>query len=173
MIGITKTIDDQIKKLGYLPNPASFRGALVDDKTLDNLINAHQLKYIENVIEVEEELKLAKENIIDFCALDEELQKKAIEAYPLAQADPDYFAKPEADQKLFKPVLILSNIDNKKNEAKVKTWKVEYHARLIGRLRQFRTEKKLWFRIAKKIASTISIFKIETVDDHGHITSIK
>ena len=37
--------------------------------------------------------------------------------------------------------MILANIDAKKNEAKIKNWQVEYHARLIERLTNFRKHK--------------------------------
>ena len=120
---------------------ANFKSSLVSLKSLDQLIKGHELKYIENVIEVEEEAKLIEDNSNDFNELPEEVQKKAVEIYPIAQADPDYFEKPESDKSLIKPLMILSNIDNKKNEVKVKTWKIEYHARVINRLKQFRAVK--------------------------------
>lgn len=166
-----KTFDQQISELAEIKDGYQFNPELVSRDSIDQLIKAHELKYVENILEVDEENKLAKDNIKDFLAYDEETQKAAVEAYDKAQRDPEYWNREGVDQKLYKPVLILNNIANKKNEAKIKTWKVEYHARLIGRLTEFR------FFAGKKLASTptsiigaiISLFKNDyEIDDHGN-----
>lgn len=116
---------------------------LVSNESLDQMLKAMELKYIENIIEVAEEQKLVDDNIKDFEALDEAIQKKAIEEFPKAQADQDYFEKKGADKSLAKPMMILSNIENKKNEVKIKSWKVEYFARVIGKVKEFQSFKTL------------------------------
>jgi len=125
--------------MGYEKNDdVNFKSSLVSISSIDQLLKGHELKYIETVIEVEEEHKLLEENKDDFSEYPEEIQKKATEEFPKAQGDPDYFDKPENDKEIFKPLAILSNIKNKENEVKVKTWKANYHAQVIRRLRQFR-----------------------------------
>lgn len=119
----------------------NFKCGLVSLESIDQLLKAMELKYIENIIEVEEEQKIVDDNIKDFEELDEEVQKKATEEYPKAQADPDYFEREGADKSLAKPMMILSNIDVKKNEVKIKTWKVEYYIRTIKRLKAFKETK--------------------------------
>lgn len=128
----------EVQKLEEVIN---FKSGLVSLDSLDQMLKAHELKYIENVIEVEEENKLVEENMKDFEAYPEEVQKKVIEEYPKAQADPEYFEREGADNSIAKPMMILSNIDNKKNEVKVKTWKVEYYIRTIKRLKAFKETK--------------------------------
>ena len=113
----------------------NFKCGLVSLESIDQLLM--ELKYIENIIEVEEEQKIVDDNIKDFEELDEEVQKKATEEYPKAQADPDYFEREGADKSLAKPMMILS----KKNEVKIKTWKVEYYIRTIKRLKAFKETK--------------------------------
>lgn len=120
----------------------NFKCGLVSLESIDQLLKAMELKYIENIIEVEEEQKIVDDNIKDFEELDEEVQKKATEKYPKAQADPDYFEREGADKSLAKPMMILSNIDVKKNEVKIKTWKVEYYIRTIKRLKAFKETKE-------------------------------
>jgi hypothetical protein len=131
------SFEEKIEALTTVQSNYDFDPMLVKKSSVSQLIRAHELKYIENILEVEEENKLVYENIDDFLAYPEDVQKRALEAYKKARIDPEYFSGGEADQDLYKPVLILTNIDTKKNEAKVKTWKVEYHARLIGKLTEF------------------------------------
>lgn len=119
----------------------NFKCSLVSLESIDQLLKASELKYIDHIIEVEEEQKLVDDNIKDFSELPEEVQKKAIEEYPKAQADQDYFEREGADKSLAKPMMILSNIDVKKNEVKIKTWKVEYYIRTIKRLKAFKETK--------------------------------
>ena len=120
----------------------NFKCGLVSLESIDQLLKAMELKYIENIIEVEEEQKIVEDNIKDFEELPEEVQKKAIEEFPKAQADEDYFTREGADKSLAKPMMILSNIDVKKNEVKIKTWKVEYYIRTIKRLKDFKETKE-------------------------------
>lgn len=124
-----------------LPEVINFKSGLVSLESLDQMLKAHELKYIENIIEVEEEQKLVEENMKDFSELPEEIQVKATEEYPKAQADPDYFEREGADKSLAKPMMILSNIDTKRNEVKIKIWKVEYYIRTIKRLKAFKETK--------------------------------
>lgn len=119
----------------------NFKCSLVSLESIDQLLKASELKYIDHIIEVEEEQKLVDDNIKDFSELPEEVQKKAMEEYPKAQADQDYFEREGADKSLAKPMMILSNIDVKKNEVKIKTWKVEYYIRTIKRLKDFKETK--------------------------------
>jgi hypothetical protein len=135
------TFEEKIEGLKSTINCAQYHSAIVTAESLDQLIKAHELKYIEKVLEVEEELKLVNENMDDFLAYDEAIQKQAVEAYPETQRDPEYFERPNANKDLRKPCMILANIDAKKNEAKIKNWQVEYHARLIERLTNFRKHK--------------------------------
>lgn len=119
----------------------NFKCSLVSLESIDQLLKASELKYIDHIIEVEEEQKLVDDNIKDFSELPEEVQKKAMEEYPKAQADQDYFEREGADKSLAKPMMILSNIDVKKNEVKIKTWKIEYYIRTIKRLKAFKETK--------------------------------
>ena len=136
-----KTFNEKMESLKNTIDCSPYRSAIVTAESLDQLIKAHELKYVEKVLEVEEELKLVNENMDDFLAYDEAIQKQSIEAYPETQRDPGYFERPNANRDLIKPCMILANIDAKKNEAKIKNWQVEYHARLIERLTNFRKNK--------------------------------
>lgn len=141
--------------MGYeKSDDVNFKSGLVSLSSIDQLMKGHELKYIETVIEVEEEQKILDENKRDFEEYSEEIQKKATEEFPKAQADPDYFGKPENDKEIFKPLAILSNIENKQNEVKLKTWKAGYHATVIRRLRAF---KKTW--IKNNVDRKVNLFK--------------
>lgn len=133
-----KTFEEKIEDLKSIRMCKNINPEIISVESIDHLIRAHELKYIENVIEVDEENKLAIENIDDFLGLDNEIQVAAMAAYEHAQRDPNYFSKPGVEQSLILPVQILQNIDNKKNEAKIKTWKVDYHARIIDTLNHYR-----------------------------------
>lgn len=136
-MGTEKTFGEKLVELKEVKPYFDFNPALVSKQSIKQLIKAHELKYVENIIEVEEEAKLAQDNIEDFLEYDLDVQEAAIAAYEHVTRDPDYFTRPGADQGLYKPVMILQNIANKKNEAKIKTWKVDYHARLIAKLNGF------------------------------------
>lgn len=151
----------------------SFSPSLVDVKALDQMIGAHQLKYVENLIQAEEEKKLAQGSIDDLNAYPLEIRMKAVELAPLVKYDPDYFQRNKIDNDLIKPIQLASNIDSKKEEAKIKTWKVEYHGRLINRLRSFRLEaeaREQQINRNKKDNRSFfqRLFNITPVDDHGH-----
>jgi hypothetical protein len=115
-----------------------FRSIIVGEAALDQMISAHQLKYIENLIQTEEEARLLDENARDFRAYDLAVQRKALELAPIVQYDPDYLQRAKVDKELNKPILIAATISAKREEAKNKAWTVNYHARLIERLRSFK-----------------------------------
>lgn len=133
-----KTLEEEINELAQTGEGCEFDPTLVSAESLAQLTKGHELKYVENIMEVEEEKKLALDNLDDFLEFSEEIQAKAIKAYKSAKYDPEYFSREGSDQELYKPVAILANIDNKKNEAKIKTWKVQYHARIIEKLSALR-----------------------------------
>lgn len=137
---VDEKFDQAIKELSAMSGNSNIKSGIVSYQSLTQMIKAHELKYIENVLEVSEENKLVETNLNDFFAYPEEVQKKALEIRPQANRDPEYFSRPGADTSLIKPLLILDAIDRKKNEAKVKTWKVEYHERLIEKLKAIRCE---------------------------------
>ena len=76
------TFEEKIEGLKHTIDCAPYRSAIVTAESLDQLIKAHELKYVEKVLEVEEELKLVNENMDDFLVYDEAIQKQAVEAYP-------------------------------------------------------------------------------------------
>lgn len=121
---------------------SSFSPRYVDANALEQMISAHQLKYIENLIQAEEENKLAIENARDFSAYTPEVQAAALDHAEKAMYDPDYFVRNKIDTDLIKPIQIVGVIKAKKEEAQQKTWKVDYHARLINRLRGFKADAR-------------------------------
>ena len=133
--------DEQKEKIANLTASyrlSNFSPRYVDRKALDQMISAHQLKYIDFLIQAEEENKLLEENAADLLAYPESIQVAAIEHAAKAKYDPDYFVRNHVDNELIKPITIVNVIEAKREEAQTKTWKVEYHARLINRLRGFR-----------------------------------
>lgn len=118
---------------------AAFNPRFVGVEALDQMIGAHQLKYIEALIQAEEEEKLAIENAKDFAKYEPEIQATAFEHAEKAKYDPDYFTRAKIDPEFFMPIQLVGVILSKKEEAKQKTWKAEYHGRLIERLRNFKT----------------------------------
>lgn len=134
--------EEQARKIGVLTAPfqlSSFSPRYVGVKALDQMISAHQLKYIDFLIQAEEENKLLEENVSDFLAYPEAIQISALEHAEKAKYDPEYFVRNKIDNDIIKPINIVQIIDAKRDEAKTKTWKVDYHARLINRLRSFRS----------------------------------
>ena len=129
--------------LHNIPEERNFAQELVSELSVDQLIKAHELKYIEKVLEVSEEANLVHVNIEDFDEYPDDVKLAAFNAYEHSKKDPAYFDKPGVDLGLYKPVLILGNIDNKKNEVKLKGWHVDYHSRLIERLRTFKGISRL------------------------------
>ena len=170
-----KTFEEKIADLKTVKDGYQFNPSIVAPESVDQLIKAHELKYIENILEVDEENKLVRDNLDDFFDYPEEIQKAALAAYEHTKRDPEYFTRPGIDQGLYKPCIILTNIDNKKNEAKIKTWKVEYHARLISRLGEFRffAGKKLVKDQPSIISLIVNLFSRvkDEYDDHGHLIS--
>lgn len=136
------TNEEKIKAIMEIPASSPIKLMLVSEDAIDQMIKAHQLKYIENTLEVEEENNLVEVNVKDFLDYPVETQTAAMDIYQRAIADPEFFERPDADKSLIKPVMILSNIENKKNESKIKSWKVEYHVRLISRLINFKHRRK-------------------------------
>jgi len=135
----TKTFDERIADLKNVNQNTHFVPGIASLESLNQMIKAHELKYIEFNLEVSEENKLVEDNIEDFLKYSPEAQEAALAAFEHSKRDPDYFSKPGVDQGLMKPVMILNNIDVKKNEVKIKTWKVEYHARLIRKMKEMRS----------------------------------
>jgi hypothetical protein len=133
-----KTFEEQVIELKEVRKPADLNNNLISLESINQLIKGHELKYIEKVLEVSEEERMALENIEDFLAYPVEVQEKALAEFPKSQRDEGYFTREGADINLAKPFLILSNIENKKNEVKTKNWHVEYHGRLIAKLCEFR-----------------------------------
>jgi len=135
-----RTFDEKLDEL-LAPYPVSnFSPRYVGSEALEQMISAHQLKYIENLIQAEEENKLLMENARDFRGYDPAIQESAVNHAEKAKYDPDYFVRNKIDNDLVKPIQIVNVIDAKRDEARQKTWKVEYHARLINRLRGFKAE---------------------------------
>lgn len=129
------------ERLAELTKPyplSNFSPRYVGSNALEQMILGHQLKYIENLIQAEEENKLAEENSRDLSAYAPEIQAAAFEHAEKAMYDPDYFVRNKIDTDLIKPIQIVGVIKAKREEAKQKTWKVDYHARLINRLREFK-----------------------------------
>jgi len=133
-----KTFEEKLNDLRELPDFALFRSSVVDTATIKELIIGHQLKYTEKVIECEEEYKLAEENINDFAKYEPAIQESAINHAEKAAYDPAYAERTKLDRDLILPVQIVLNIKNKKNEVKLKKWHIEYHARLVNRLQDFK-----------------------------------
>lgn len=166
----TKTIEpsEGLKTLAALEGTPLFDASTVDVAALDQMISAHQLKYIEFLIQAEEERKLAVENLNDLqTKYPIEIQEKALEHSEKAMYDPDYFTRNKIDPEFAMPIQLVGVIKAKKEEAKQKIWKLEYHARLVERLRTFREvtsnkelekPKTFWGKIK-------NIFKCEDTDD--------
>lgn len=117
---------------------SDFSPRYVDRLALEQMIAANQLKYIDYLIQAEEENKLLVENAADFLAYPESIQIACLEHAEKAKYDPTYFERNHIDNELIKPITIVNVIEAKREEARNKTWKVEYHSRLINRLRGFR-----------------------------------
>lgn len=126
---------------GY--NVPSFKGSVVDIETIDQYLKANQLKYLDSLIQAEEENKLVEENAKDFMALSREVQELAIKHVEKAMYDSSYFEKNNLSRDLIKPIQILATIRAKREEAKIKSWKIEYYARIVSRLKEFKRLKKL------------------------------
>ena len=126
---------------GY--NVPSFKGSVVDLETIDQYLKANQLKYLDSLIQAEEENKLVEENAKDFMALSREVQELAIKHAEGAMYDSSYFEKNNISKDLIKPIQILATIRAKREEAKIKSWKIEYYARIVSRLKEFKRLKKL------------------------------
>lgn len=114
-----------------------FDTAVVTDDSLNEMTKAHELKYIEYVLQAAEENRLIEENAKDFRQHPAPIQKRALEinADPKVKYNPNYFQENRVDNALIKPVQQLQAIEAKREEARNKSWKVEYHARLVERLR--------------------------------------
>ena len=126
---------------GY--NVPSFKGSVVDIETIDQYLKANQLKYLDSLIQAEEENKLVEENAKDFMALSREVQELAIKHAEKAMYDSSYFEKNNLSKDLIKPIQILATIRAKREEAKIKSWKIEYYARIVSRLKEFKRLKKI------------------------------
>lgn len=126
---------------GY--NVPSFKGSVVDLDTIDQYLKANQLKYLDSLIQAEEENKLVEENAKDFMAISREVQELAIKHAEKAMYDSSYFEKTGISKDLIKPIQILATIRAKKEEAKIKSWKIEYYARIVSRLKEFKRLKKI------------------------------
>lgn len=133
-------LENQLEEL-LTPFPIeTFDPSLMDADSVKQMLLAHQLKYVEHVIQAEEENKLADINMADFAKYSPEVQARAIEIAHAAKYDPSYYEKnANIDKDLFMPIQLVGVIEGKKDEAKIKTWNVNYHARLIERLRNFLT----------------------------------
>lgn len=129
---------EKITELKALDSFNDFKTGLISIDSIDQMIKANELKYIENVLNVEEENKLVTDNLEDFFKYSEEIQREALAVKDKAMTDPDFFNRPGANKDLIKPIMILNNIDVKKNEAKIKNWQVEHRIRLIRRLRNIK-----------------------------------
>jgi hypothetical protein len=68
------------------------------------------------------------------------VQSAALKHCDGASVDPEYFKRNGVDEALRKPIMIAAIIKAKREEAKIKTWKVVYHGRLIERLRIFKKQ---------------------------------
>lgn len=154
----TKTFEEKIEELKKVPGGSNFHVRNVSVESLNQMIKANELKYIEKVIDSEEENRLVEENLADFLVYPEEIQRLAIAEYPKVQGDPDYFTRDGANKEIIKPCIILGNIENKKNEAKIKNWEVEYRARLINRLKSFKAIYPEANRVARVIKCLAKAF---------------
>ena len=125
---------------GY--NVPSFKGSVVDIETIDQYLKANQLKYLDSLIQTEEENKLVEENAKDFMALSREVQELAIKHAEKSMYDSSYFEKNNLSRDLIKPIQILATIRAKREEAKTKSWKIEYYARIVSRLKEFKAIKR-------------------------------
>lgn len=145
---------------GY--NVPSFKGSVVDLETIDQYLKANQLKYLDSLIQAEEENKLVEENAKDFMALSREVQELAIKHAEKAMYDSSYFEKNNLSRDLIKPIQILATIRAKREEAKIKSWKIEYYARIVSRLKEFKRLKKLDIKNSIKSSANfrIALFKI-------------
>ena len=145
---------------GY--NVPSFRCSVVDLETIDQYLKANQLKYLDSLIQAEEENKLVEENAKDFMALSREVQELAIKHAEKAMYDSSYFEKNNLSRDLIKPIQILATIRAKREEAKIKSWKIEYYARIVSRLKEFKRLKKLDIKNSIKGSANfrITLFKI-------------
>lgn len=139
--------------------------SLLDIGAVDQMLLANQLKYIEAQLDADEENKLFYENIEDFEKYPIEVQNAAIKHVEASQFDSEYFTRNNVDEALHKPMTIYTTIKAKREEAKNKVWTTEYRARLIGRLRDYRSQ--LVSRITKR-SFFQRLFNITPVDDHGH-----
>jgi hypothetical protein len=126
---------------------ANFDPAVVSKASLNQMQKAYELRYIEKVVESEEEQRLVDINMADFEDYDSETKEKATTIFGLVEADPEYFEKPGSDKTLIKPVMILQNIKTKKNEVKIKIWSANYNARLVEKIKSFKREKSLFFKL--------------------------
>jgi hypothetical protein len=138
------------EELISIPNIINFNPRIVDREALEQMLSAHELKYIENLIQVEEEKKIFDENVNDFSKYPQEIQEKAIELSVKAMYDPGFYERERIDKDLHLPIQIAGVIKSKKDEIKLKTWKVEYHARLIDRMREMIEENGRYKRMIEK-----------------------
>lgn len=144
-----KNLDQLLAKLGKPFKIQRFNPEVADYDVLDQMISAHQLKYLELLIQSEEENRLLTENFNDLLTYPEDVQTRAIEMAPKAKFDPEFFVKNNVDEGMRKPIMIVNVIESKRQEAEVKTWQVEYHARLVDRLRSFKKQRAAYERLFK------------------------
>jgi len=134
---MSEETNDKITKTLEAYPIQDFNAGYVGVKALKQMVSANQLKYIDYLIQAEEENKLLVERAEDLAAYPIEIQEAAMNHAEKASIDPDYFTRNQIDPNLYMPIQLVNTIKAKREEAKTKTWKVEYHARLIERLRSF------------------------------------
>ena len=143
-----------------------FSSASVDVESIDQMILANQLKYLDSLIQAEEENNLVKVNAQDFLELPKDIQKEAFKHAEKAMYDRDYFVKNNLPNTLIKPIQILATIKVKRDEAKTKSWKVDYYVRIIERLRTFKSIKE-----SKNISNQNLSFKFRIIISKNKIKS--
>lgn len=113
--------------------------------SIGQLILANELKYVQHILDADEENKLIEDNAKDIMELPKALRARATQiALDIENTqDPEYFSKHSVDDKFIKPVQQIRVMINKKEEAKIKSWKAEYRARLVCKLRVIKGKVEL------------------------------
>lgn len=161
---LTKEQVEFIGELSKIMSPyeiSAFDPKVPTLESVNQMILANELKYIQHILDAAEENNLIEENAKDIRALDVEIQAAATK-YALDienTQDPDYFSKHNVSDQFIRPIQQIRTMIVKKKEAKDENWKAEYRARLVERLREIRRSVEAANPAPVKKGFLSSIFK--------------